>query len=144
MTRKAKHLRLAHVQDDPGEMTDPQIAEWFLELVEGKRTAPTTMVAVERVRSNPFTPLLGEATVKARLHAVRSGRWEPELWVAALPDGTFVDVDTPYDCEAVKRARFEFVIVHVLGRLTESDCARIGIVGLGRHTGVSFEIKGSG
>ena len=144
MTRKAEHLRLAHVPDDPGEMTDPQIAEWFLELVEGKRTAATTMVPVERVRSNPFTPLLGEATVRARLQAVRSGRWEPELWVAALPDGTFVDVDTPYDCEVVKRARLRFVIVHVLGRLTESDCARIGIEGLGRHTRVSFEIKSSG
>lgn len=127
MTRKAEHVRLAHIKDDPGEMTDPQIAEWFLELVEGRRTAATTMVPVERVRSNPFAPLLGEATVKARLQAVTSGQWEPELWVAALPSGAFVDVDTPYDCEVVKRARFKFVIVHVLGTLTRSDCARIGI-----------------
>ena len=95
--------------------------------MEGKRVAATTMVSVERIRSNPFTPLVGEATVRARLQAVMSGRWEPELWVAALPDGTFVDVDTPYDCEVVKRARFPFVIVHILGTLTESDCARIGI-----------------
>jgi hypothetical protein len=108
-------------------MTDPRIAEWFLELVEGKRIAATRMVRVERIRSNPFTPFLGEATVKARLHAVTSGRWEPELWVAAIPDGTFVDVDTPYDCEVVKRAGFRFVIVHILGTLTRSDCARIGI-----------------
>ena len=127
MAREAEHLRIAPIQDDPGEMTDPRIAEWFLELVEGKRIAPTTMVRVERIRSNPFTPLVGEATVTARLHAVTSGRWVPELWVAALPDGTFVDVDTPYDCEAVKRARFTFVIVHILGTLTSSDCARIGI-----------------
>lgn len=127
MTRKAEHVRLAHIKNDPGEMTDPQIAEWFLELVEGRRTAATTMVPVERVRSNPFAPLLGEATVKARLQAVTSGQWEPELWVAALPSGAFVDVDTPYDCEVVKRARFKFVIVHVLGTLTRSDCARIGI-----------------
>jgi hypothetical protein len=27
----------------------------------------------------------------------------------------------------VKRGRFRFVIVHILGTLTESDCARIGI-----------------
>jgi hypothetical protein len=127
MTRKAEHVRLAHIKNDPGEMTDPQIAEWFLELMEGRRTAATTMVPVERVRSNPFAPLLGEATVKARLQAVTSGQWEPELWVAALPSGAFVDVDTPYDCEVVKRARFKFVIVHVLGTLTRSDCARIGI-----------------
>ncbi len=127
MARKAEHLRIAPIQDDPGERTDPRIAEWFLELVEGKRIAVTRMVPVERIRSNPFTPLLGEATVKARLHAVTSGRWEPELWVAAIPDGTFVDVDTPYDCEVVKRAGFKFVIVHILGTLTGSDCARIGI-----------------
>ena len=120
-------VRLVETERDPAEMTDPLIAEWFLELVEGKRDAATTMVLVERVRSNPFAPLLGEATVRARLRAVTSGQWEPELWVAALPSGGFVDVDTPYDCEVVKRARFKFVIVHVLGRLTESDCARIGI-----------------
>ena len=86
MTQEAEHVRLAHIKDDPGEMTDPQIAEWFLELLEGKRTAATRMVPVERVRSNPFAPLLGEATVKARLLAVTSGQWEPELWVAALPE----------------------------------------------------------
>ena len=85
------------------------------------------MVPVARVRSNPFVPLLGEETVKARLRAVTSGQWEPELWVARLPSGDLVDVDTPYDCEVVKRARFKFVIVHILGTLTESDCARIGI-----------------
>ena len=127
MTQQAGHVRLAHFEDDPRELTDPQIAEWFLELVEGKRAAATTMVPVERVRSNPFAPLLGEETVKARLDAVTSGQWEPELWVAALPSGAFVDVDTPYDCEVVKRARFKFVIVHILGTLTASDCARIGI-----------------
>ena len=127
MTRKAEHVRLAHIQEDPGEMTDPRIAEWFLELVEGRRTADTTMVSVAQVRSNPFAWPLGEETVKARLHAVTSGQWEPELWVARLPSGDFVDVDTPYDCEVVKRARFKFVIVHILGTLTESDCARIGI-----------------
>jgi len=120
-------VRLVDTKPDPGEVTDPLIAEWFLELVEGKRDAATTMVLVERVRSNPFAPLLGEAAVRARLRAVTSGQWEPELWVAALPSGGFVDVDTPYDCEVVKRARFKFVIVHILGRLTESDCARIGI-----------------
>jgi hypothetical protein len=127
MARKADHVRIAPIHDDPGELTDPRIAEWFLELVEGKRIAATTMVRVERVRSNPFAPLVGEAAVKARLHAVMSGQWQPELWVAALPDGTFIDVDTPYDCEVVKRARFTFVIVHILGTLTRSDCARIGI-----------------
>jgi hypothetical protein len=127
MARKADHVRIAPIHDDPGELTDPRIAEWFLELVEGKRTAATTMVRVERVRSNPFAPLVGEEAVKARLHAVTTGRWEPELWVARLPSGDFVDVDTPYDCEVVKRARFKFVIVHILGTLTRSDCARIGI-----------------
>jgi hypothetical protein len=127
MARKADHVRIAPIHDDPGELTDPRIAEWLLELVEGKRIAATTMVRVERVRSNPFTPLVGEGAVKARLRAVTSGQWVPELWVAALPDGTFIDVDTPYDCEVVKRARFEFVIVHILGTLTGSDCARIGI-----------------
>ncbi len=127
MMRKAEHMRPTGIGDAQREMTDPQIAEWFLELVEGKRTAPTTMVRVDQVRSNPFAPLLGEATVKARLEAVTRGQWEPELWVAALPSGGFVDVDTPYDCEVVKRARFKFVIVHILGTLTGSDCARIGI-----------------
>ena len=77
MAPETGHIRLAHIEDSR-EMTDPQIAEWFLELVEGKRTAATTMVLVERVRSNPFTPLLGEETVKARLRAVTSGQWEPE------------------------------------------------------------------
>lgn len=120
-------VRLVDTKRDAGETTDPLIAEWFLELVEGNRSAATTMVLVERVRSNPFAPLLGEETVRARLRAVTNGQWEPELWVAALPSGGFVDVDTPYDCEVVKRARFKFVVVHILGRLTESDCARIGI-----------------
>ena len=107
MAAEAGHIRLAHI-DDAREMTDPQIAAWFLELVEGHRTAATMMVRVERVRSNPFAPLLGEGSVNARLQAVSSGQWEPELWVAALPGG-------------------DFVIVHILGTLTESDCARIGI-----------------
>jgi hypothetical protein len=120
-------VRLVDTEPDPGEVTDPLIAEWFLELVEGKRSAGSTMVLVERVRSNPFAPLLGEATVRARMRAVTSGQWEPELWVAALPSGAFVDVDTPVDCEVVKRARFKFVVVHVIGTLTEADCARIGI-----------------
>jgi hypothetical protein len=127
MTDQAEHVGRAHFEDDPRQLTDPQIAEWFLELVEGKRTAATTMVSVARVRSNPFVPLLGEETVKARLQAVTSGQWEPELWVARLPSGDLVDVDTPYDCEVVKRARFKFVIVHILGTLTASDCGRIGI-----------------
>ena len=127
MAPEAGHIRLAHIDDDSREMTDPQIAAWFLELVEGHRTAATAMVPVERVRSNPFAPLLGEGTVNARLQAVSSGQWEPELWVAALPSGDLVDVDTPYDCEVVKRGGFKFVIVHILGTLTESDCARIGI-----------------
>jgi len=126
MASEARHIRLAHI-DDSRELTDPQIAAWFLELVEGHRTAETVMVPVDRVRSNPFAPLLGEGTVNARLQAVSSGQWEPELWVAALPGGDFVDVDTPYDCEVVKRGRFRFVIVHILGTLTVSDCARIGI-----------------
>jgi hypothetical protein len=127
MTRRAEHVRPTDVKVDPGQITDPLIAQWFLELVEGKRNAATTMVQVDRVRSNPFSPLLGEATVRARLQAVTSGQWEPELWVAALPSGAFVDVDTPYDCEVVKRAHFKFVIVHIVGTLTRSDCARIGI-----------------
>jgi hypothetical protein len=126
MSAETGHIRLAHI-DDSREMTDPQIAAWFLELVEGDRTAATTMVPLDQVRSNPFAPLVGEEAVHARMQAVISGQWEPELWVAALPRGGFVDVDTPYDCEVVKRARFKFVIVHILGTLTESDCARIGI-----------------
>ena len=126
MAPETGHIRLAHV-DDSREMTDPLIAAWFLELVQGERTAATTMVRVDQVRSNPFAPLIGEEAVHVRLQAVISGQWEPELWVAALPNGGFVDVDTPYDCEVVKRARFKFVIVHILGTLTRSDCARIGI-----------------
>ena len=108
-------------------MTDPRIAEWFLELVEGKRIAATTMVRVERVRSNPFTPLAGRGDGEGQT-ARRDERAMGARTVGRrLPSGDFVDVDTPYDCEVVKRARFKFVIVHVLGTLTEIDCARIGI-----------------
>ena len=126
MAQHTGHIRPVHI-DDSREMTDPQIAAWFLELVEGDRTAATTMVPVDQVRSNPFAPPIGEEAVHARMQVVISGQWEPELWVAALPRGGFMDVDTPYDCEVVKRARFRSVIVHILGTLTESDCARIGI-----------------
>ena len=47
MAPETGHIRLAHI-DDSREMTDPRIAEWFLELVEGERTTATTMVPVKR------------------------------------------------------------------------------------------------
>ena len=121
MARKAEHLRIAHIQDDPGEMTDLGIVS--LNSWKASDTTATTMVSVAQIRSIPSRRRRGEETVQARLHAVTSGQWEPELWVARLPSGKFVDIDTPYDCEVVKRARFAFVIVHILGTLTESGCA---------------------
>ena len=58
----------------------------------------------------------------------RSSPLRRALYVAELPDGTYIDIDTPHACEAFRRAGVRMVRVEIVGRFTEEDCRRIGIV----------------
>ena len=52
---------------------------------------------------------------------------EGPLLAARLPWGGFIDVDTPHQSEAARRAGVRLVEVAIVGSFTEADCARIGI-----------------
>jgi hypothetical protein len=58
---------------------------------------------------------------------IRALEYEPVLFVARLPDGTYVDVDTPHAYEAVRRVGRKLVKAQIIGTLTEQDCGRIGL-----------------
>jgi hypothetical protein len=98
----------------------------LIEVAEGKR-GYDERVEVARLRSNPFAVSLEEPAVEAIVRDIRTGGDVPQLMVARLPNGEYIDVDTPHACEAVKRAGLKVVDAFVVGTFTEEDCSRIGI-----------------
>lgn len=120
-----------HVGSDPDQVADPMVVEWFHEIDQGSRTPELRTVPVSAVRSNPYVFRYEEASLQAMVDELANDsphanqlRW---LVVARLPHGGFVDVDTAYPCEAVKRTGLEDVKVTIIGSFTDGDCARIGI-----------------
>lgn len=122
---------MKHAAPDPDQVTDPIVVEWFREVDRGSRTPEVTTIPVAWIRSNPYVFRYEEATLQAMVdELVNQGPHADQLaWVivARLPHGGFVDVDTPYPCEAVKRVGQEHVKATIVGSFTEADCERIGI-----------------
>lgn len=116
---------LPQIEPNPDQLTDRQVVECMVEVLRDQRGYEAT-VQVQDVRPNPFAVSLDEEGVESMVRAIRGGEVEPDLWVARLPDGAYVDVDTPHMCEAVRRAGLRLVKAHVVGTFTEADCKRIG------------------
>lgn len=118
-------------RQDPDQVSDPMVVDWFREIDQGSRAPEVTTVPVIAVRSNPYVFRYEEAPLQAMVDELLNGgpfadqfAW---LVVARLPHGGFVDVDTPYPCEAVKRIGLPLVKASIVGVFSEADCLRIGI-----------------
>jgi hypothetical protein len=114
---------------DPNQVADAEVVQWFKEIDEGLR-APEVLdsVPLEAIRSNPFVLEYDEATLQRCWSSVRANEIEVWLVVAKLPDGSYIDVDTPYICEALKREGREATNVSIAGVLSEESCSRLGLV----------------
>lgn len=108
-------------------MTNRQVTEWFKEINAG-REPRRAVVPVASVRPNPFAVKMHESVVRSYVADVLDPNTEdPVLFVAGLPRGGYVDVDTAYAHEAVARAGVRMVTVAIVGDFTEADCRRIGL-----------------
>lgn len=138
--RRAKETRLAvvevrpeDVELDPNAVCDPTVTGWFSEAHRGERTPQLIDLAITDVLPNPFILMLDDEEVAEERERLRTGQFlavqghDPRLFVAGLPDGRFVDIDTPYLCEAYRGLRPTVEAV-VMGTFTPEDCDRIGLV----------------
>lgn len=110
-------------------VADPDVVQWFREIDAGKRVPQILeSVPLRSIRPNPFVLELDEGSMARFVTSLRKGETDAWLVVASLPDGTFIDVDSPYSCEALKREGCEAVKVTVVGSFTEEKCSRLGLM----------------
>src|SRR3954468_1175872 len=117
------------IKRSPDQVLDPDVALWFREVEAGKRVPQILQsVPLRSIRSNPFVLELDEGLVSRMVASFRRGEMAAWLVVASLPDGTFIDVDSPYVCEALKHEAREVVKVSVLGSFGVGKCATLGLM----------------
>lgn len=137
MAKRKRTFRIVRVNpaspprgNNPYQVSDPQVVQWCREIYAG-RVPEVTRLPVVSIHSNPYVLNYVDEDIEAVSEEIRAGgEMADELsWlvVARLPNGGFVDVDTPYPYEAVKRGGITMVKATIVGTFTESDCRRIGI-----------------
>jgi hypothetical protein len=117
------------MRHDPNQVADAEVVQWFKEIDQGLRVPKVLdSVRLEAIRSNPFVLEYDETTVQLCLSSLRAKKIEAWLVVARLPDGSYIDVDTPYICEALKRDRREASKVSIAGAFSGHSCSRLGLL----------------
>jgi len=117
------------MKHDPNQVADPEVVHWFREIDAGERVPEILeSVPLEAIRPNPYILEFDEGSLTHVVTLLRTGKMAAWLVVAKLPDGTFIDVDSPYPCEALKREGREVVKVSVVGWFTEENCSRLGLM----------------
>ncbi|MDP9225239.1 MAG: hypothetical protein M3P18_15615 [Actinomycetota bacterium] len=110
-------------------VADLDVVQWFREIDAGKRVPQILeSVPLRSIRPNPFVLEFDEGLVRRIVTSLRKGETDAWLVVASLPDGTFIDVDSPYPCEALKREGRDTVKVTVVGSFKEEKCSRLGLM----------------
>lgn len=117
-------MRPEDIKPNPDLFEEKLVTSWFVEIDRGERQVDGALVPMREVRPNPFAIGLNEAVVGSMLRDVTD---LGPLLVARLPEGGYVDVDTPHACEAYRRAGVPLVDVQVVGTFTAEDCRRIGL-----------------
>lgn len=111
------------------QVADPEVTQWFREVDAGERVPEILeTVPLESIRPNPYILEFDEGSVTRVVISLRKGETAAWLVVASLPDGAFIDVDSPYICEALKREGREVVKVSIVGSFTEEKCFNLGLM----------------
>jgi hypothetical protein len=127
-TGELEAVNPASWKPQPKQGVDADVVEWFKEVDAGKRVPQVLEdVPLGAVRPNPFVFEYDEEALADIKTSVGKGKLDAWLVVASLPDGSFVDVDTPYPCEALKRMGRAAVKVTVLGSFDVDKCSEIGL-----------------
>ena len=126
--RKVRYANHRQIHRDPQQTMEPLVARWFGEINSGERMSVGDIVPMAVVRPNPFTPVLDHAALDEAVAEIKASKISVMLWVARLPNGEYVDVDTPLWHAAAYRAGVEDAMVLVAGEFTTDDCDRIGLV----------------
>jgi hypothetical protein len=128
-TGKLEAVDPRSMKHDPNQVVDLDVVQWFREIDAGIRTPQILeSVPLRSIRPNPFVLEYREASVSLVDTSLRRGETDAWLVVASLPDGTFVDVDTPYVCEALKREGREVAKVTVVGAFEVEKCSSLGLM----------------
>jgi uracil-DNA glycosylase family 4 len=124
-----QEIRASDIKEDrTAFMTNRQVTAWFKEINAGLREPRRAVVPLASVKPNPFAVKMVESALHSYLAEVLDPNTEnPTLFVAGLPGGGYVDVDTAYAHEALVRAGVPMVTVAVVGDFIEADCRRIGL-----------------
>jgi hypothetical protein len=117
------------MKNSADEVADPEVIQWFTEVDAGERVPKILeTVPLESIRPNPYILQVDEGSIARVVSLLRKGEADPWLVVASLPDGAFIDVDSPYICEALKREGREVVKVSIVGSFTEEKCSSLGLM----------------
>lgn len=128
-TGKLEAIRPASANQVHEHSIDLDVVKWFREVDAGKRVPEILeSVPLGSVRPNPFVLEFDEGMLGRLITSLSREEMDAWLVVASLPDGTFIDVDSPYPCEALKREGREAVKVTVLGSFGVEKCSELGLM----------------